>query len=53
MLRGIRSDSHAGSWYYADPSTLSAKLDEFLETVPDAIDDIGLPVPCARVIIAP
>ncbi|KAK1762079.1 UPF0103-domain-containing protein [Phialemonium atrogriseum] len=55
-LRGTRDDSHAGgknAWYYADPPTLTAKLDEYLEGVPDAIDGISLPVPRARAVIAP
>ncbi|GAQ38941.1 hypothetical protein AtubIFM56815_007502 [Aspergillus tubingensis] len=49
-----REDSHAGSWYSDDKSTLSYQLDHWLQEVPDEIEGIGkLPVPGARMIIAP
>ncbi|KAK4195256.1 MEMO1 family [Triangularia verruculosa] len=48
-----RDASHAGSWYDDDEEVLSSQLDEFLSRVPDQLDDNGLPVPGARVIIAP
>jgi len=50
---GTREASHAGSWYEGDPEELSSQLDEFLHRVPAKLDDIQLPIPDARVIIAP
>ena len=52
-LRRIRPASHAGSWYDDDPDVLSAELVRNLNKVPNEIGGIGLPVPSARVIIAP
>jgi len=51
--RGTREADHAGSWYVASPKQLSSQLDGWLDDVPDKINDSGLPVPGARVIIAP
>jgi predicted class III extradiol MEMO1 family dioxygenase len=48
-----RIASHAGSWYTEDPKALSAELDRFLERVPNTIEAHPIPVPGARVIIAP
>ncbi|KAJ4291481.1 hypothetical protein N0V88_006078 [Collariella sp. IMI 366227] len=50
---GTREASHAGSWYEDNPDELSSQLDEFLNQVPATLDDDSLPVPGARVIIAP
>ena len=50
---GTREASHAGSWYEDDPDQLSSQLDEFLKAVPETLDGSNLPVPGARVIIAP
>jgi len=50
---GTREASHAGSWYEDDPSELSRQLDEFLGRVPETLDESSLPIPGARVIIAP
>ncbi|KAK4452131.1 MEMO1 family [Podospora aff. communis PSN243] len=50
---GTREASHAGSWYEDDPSELSQQLDEFLTRVPETLDNRSLPIPGARVIIAP
>ncbi|KAK0648849.1 MEMO1 family [Cercophora newfieldiana] len=50
---GTREASHAGSWYEGDPSKLSRQLDEFLARVPETLDNSSLPIPGARVIIAP
>ncbi len=50
---GTREASHAGSWYEDDPEELSAQLDEFLGRVPATLDDSSLPIPGARVVIAP
>jgi len=52
-LRGTREADHAGSWYSDDADRLSKQLDGWLEKVPDNIDDSKLPIPSARVIIAP
>jgi predicted class III extradiol MEMO1 family dioxygenase len=50
---GTREASHAGSWYEDDPDQLSSQLDEFLGRVPETLDGSNLPIPEARVIIAP
>ncbi|KAL2018756.1 hypothetical protein VTK56DRAFT_462 [Thermocarpiscus australiensis] len=50
---GTREASHAGSWYEDDADELSSQLDEFLNRVPETLDDKSLPIPGARVIIAP
>ncbi|KAI1090218.1 UPF0103-domain-containing protein [Rostrohypoxylon terebratum] len=52
-LKGTREASHADSWYDGDPESLSSQLDEFLSRVPDSIDGGGLPIPGAKVVIAP
>ncbi|KAK0374565.1 hypothetical protein CLIM01_08086 [Colletotrichum limetticola] len=48
-----RPPGKQGEWYLGDPSKLREQLDDFLSDVPDQIEDHGLPVPGARVIIAP
>ncbi|CAL3970196.1 hypothetical protein PZA11_006469 [Diplocarpon coronariae] len=48
-----RSPSHAGSWYSSARDTLSGELDQWLAQVPASIDGTELPVPGARIIIAP
>ncbi|KAF4635275.1 hypothetical protein G7Y89_g2827 [Cudoniella acicularis] len=48
-----RVASHADSWYKGDPEQLGAQLDQFLAQVPDTVEGSSLPVPGARVIIAP
>ena len=63
-----RAASHAGSWYSAAPKELSATLDEWLEAVGSAVEEVSvgiggnagqclkwntLPIAGARVIIAP
>ncbi|AEO60163.1 hypothetical protein MYCTH_2309073 [Thermothelomyces thermophilus ATCC 42464] len=50
---GTREASHAGSWYEDDPEELSSQLDDFLHRVPAELDFTPLPIPGARVIIAP
>jgi predicted class III extradiol MEMO1 family dioxygenase len=50
---GTREASHAGSWYEDDAEELSSQLDAFLAGVPATLDDKSLPIPGARVIIAP
>ncbi|KAJ9150291.1 Memo-like protein [Pleurostoma richardsiae] len=49
----VREASHADSWYDGDPEVLSDELDSNLAKVPDTINDTKLPIPGARVIIAP
>ena len=51
--KGTREADHAGSWYSDSPGTLSRQLDQWLDNVPDTINDTTLPVPSAKVIIAP
>jgi MEMO1 family protein len=51
--QGTREADHAGSWYVADAKQLSSQLDGWLADVPDKINESDLPVPKARVIIAP
>lgn len=51
--KGTREATHAGSWYDSRPSVLSGALDEWLEKVPTTVDGKELPIPKARVIIAP
>ncbi|KAK4236466.1 protein MEMO1 [Achaetomium macrosporum] len=54
LLRmGTREASHAGSWYKHDAEELSSQLDSFLGRVPATLDGSDLPIPGARVIIAP
>ncbi|KAI0126617.1 MEMO1 family [Xylariales sp. AK1849] len=58
-LKGTREASHAstdyqrGGWYKGDANELSSELENNLSKVPDTIDDSNLPVPGARIIIAP
>ncbi|KAL7620237.1 hypothetical protein AAE478_009230 [Parahypoxylon ruwenzoriense] len=52
-LKGTREASHAYSWYDGDPSSLSSQLDGFLNDVPGSINDSSLPIPGAKVVIAP
>ncbi|KAF7715570.1 Uncharacterized protein PECH_000458 [Penicillium ucsense] len=50
----VRRASHAGSWYSGSARTLSRQLDDWLDQVPDALDQVGsIPVSGGRVIIAP
>ncbi|CAG9989989.1 unnamed protein product [Clonostachys byssicola] len=48
-----RPATKAGSWYVRDPEELEEQLDEYLGAVPANIDGSALPVPGARIIIAP
>lgn len=48
-----RAASHAGSWYTAGPSILSSELDGWLAKVVKDSKEKELPIPGARVIIAP
>jgi predicted class III extradiol MEMO1 family dioxygenase len=42
-----------GSWYLEDPAALRAQLKGFLDRVPAQLDGVDLPIPRARIIIAP
>jgi len=48
-----RPATHAGSWYTASSSKLSAQLDKWLGDVVNDSEEKELPIPGARVIIAP
>ncbi|KAJ4419702.1 hypothetical protein N0V85_000873 [Neurospora sp. IMI 360204] len=48
-----RPASHAGSWYLGNAARLSSQLEEFMSRVPNKLDGKDLPIPGARVIIAP
>ncbi|KAH6608941.1 hypothetical protein Trco_002287 [Trichoderma cornu-damae] len=48
-----RPASKAGSWYEGVPKTLAGDIDGYLAKVPATIDDSPLPIPGARIIIAP
>ncbi|KAL7821917.1 UPF0103 domain-containing protein [Trichoderma gracile] len=50
---GTRPASKAGSWYEGDASQLAKDLDKHLAKVPETVDGSPLPIPGARVIIAP
>ncbi|KAI0178937.1 UPF0103-domain-containing protein [Hypoxylon sp. FL1284] len=50
---GTREASHAFSWYDGDPDALSDQLDKFLADVPDTVDGSSLPIPKAKIVIAP
>lgn len=52
-MSGTRRASHAGSWYARSSTKLTAELDEWLDEVPDKINDSEVPIKGARVIIAP
>lgn len=49
----IRPAGKAGSWYEEDPETLRLELQSYLTAVPESLDGVPLPIPEARVIIAP
>lgn len=51
--QGTREATHAGSWYEDDAEDLSRQLDGWVDDVPTTIGDKELPIPKARVIIAP
>ncbi|RQM08843.1 hypothetical protein DH86_00002968 [Scytalidium sp. 3C] len=48
-----RVASHAGSWYTSNSTALSGELDGYLNDVPADLEGNKLPIPGARVIIAP
>ncbi|KAH6656970.1 MEMO1 family [Truncatella angustata] len=50
---GTRPAGKAGSWYTGNKAALSKELDEWLDQVPSTLNESSLPIPGARVIIAP
>lgn len=51
--KGTREATHANSWYDGNPGTLSGQLDGWLADVPSTINGSEVPIPHARVVIAP
>lgn len=51
--KGTREATHANSWYDGNPGTLSGQLDGWLADVPSTINGSEVPIPNARVVIAP
>lgn len=51
--RDVRKPGKAGSWYLADAKQLAEQLEGFLDDVPSQINSSDVPIPGARVIIAP
>lgn len=43
----------AGSWYEVDPAKLKRQLYDYIAKVPDRVNDSTLPIPGARIVIAP
>lgn len=52
-LAKTRPAEKAGQWYVRDPVVLGRELDAYLARVPDAIHESSLPIPGARIVIAP
>ncbi|EXM12048.1 MEMO1 family [Fusarium oxysporum II5] len=48
-----RPASKAGSWYEEDQKLLRRELQNYLAAVPESFDGVALPIPGARVIVAP
>ncbi|KAK7429194.1 hypothetical protein QQZ08_004204 [Neonectria magnoliae] len=48
-----RPAGKAGTWYKKDPAELELQLKGYLDTVPSSVDGIPVPIPGARIIIAP
>jgi hypothetical protein len=40
-------------WYPGDPEVLGERIDDYLSRVPDAIEGRSVPIPGARIVIAP
>ncbi|KAH7269556.1 MEMO1 family [Fusarium redolens] len=49
----IRPAEKAGEWYDKDPAKLRLELQSYLTAVPESLDGVSLPIPGARVVIAP
>lgn len=48
-----RSLGKAGTWYAEDKGQLSRQLEDYLREVGPKINDSSLPIPGARIVIAP
>lgn len=48
-----RPATKAGSWYTDDLEDLDAEINGFFAKVPETVDESSLPIPGARIIIAP
>ncbi|KAF4470776.1 hypothetical protein FALBO_2328 [Fusarium albosuccineum] len=48
-----RPAKKAGLWYNGDPKVLKQELQEYLAAVPESVDEVPVPIPGARVVIAP
>lgn len=48
-----RPAEKAGSWYKDKPARLRDELQSYFTAVPESLDGVVLPIPGARVIIAP
>ena len=48
-----RPAGKAGSWYVGDAEELDQELDGYMADVPKTIDGSNLPIPGARIVIAP
>ncbi|KAJ3522352.1 hypothetical protein NM208_g12897 [Fusarium decemcellulare] len=48
-----RPAEKAGLWYNGDPEVLKQELQEYLAAVPESVDQVPVPIPGARVVIAP
>lgn len=49
----MRPAGKAGSWYNAKAAKLGHQLTGWLADVPETVDGSSLPIPGARVVIAP
>lgn len=48
-----RPAAKAGSWYEKKPDVLEHQLRQFMAAVPGSIDGVQVPIPGARIVIAP
>ncbi|WAO84120.1 Hypothetical protein NCS54_00132600 [Fusarium falciforme] len=52
-MPGTRPAQKAGSWYEGDPRILRQQLESYLAAVPASVDGASVPIPGARIVIAP
>lgn len=48
-----RPAKKAGTWYLKDADALRGELEGYLAAVPESIDGAPVPIPGARIVIAP
>ncbi|CAG1970160.1 unnamed protein product [Fusarium graminearum] len=53
MMATTRPAKKAGSWYEKEAKVLKSELERYLAAVPESIDGVPVPIPGARVVIAP